>query len=142
MRALLLALMLATPAQAWQATVGAICTLSHDTEAANIFLTYDPAKPLYSLTITLAQDSWAPSLWFAMRFDGPTPIEIATSRHTLSGDATALSTADTGFGNVLDGLEFNDTAVALTQNRILQFPLDGAAPEVRTFRACAPAQLS
>jgi len=142
MRYLLILMCLSTPALAWDATQGSICTLSHDTENARIFLTYDPSKPLYTLTITLTPGQWDVSPWFAMRFEGATPIEIATARHVLSQDRIALRAADTGFGNVLDGLEFNDTATAFTQSQSVQFPLGGAAPEVRKFRACSGAALS
>lgn len=142
MRLVIASLFLTTPAFAWEATVAEICTLSHDTEAANIFLTYDPVKPLYTLTITWTSGTWSTSPWFAMRFDGGNPIEIATSRHSLSGDSTALTAADTGFGNVLNGLEYNETALAFTQDQLVEFPLDGAAPEVRRFRECAGAALS
>lgn len=142
MRALLLCLILASQARAWEVTVGRICTLHHDTGAAEILLTYDPAQPLYTIAITRRTGPWDASPWFAMRFDGPVPIEIGTSRHSLSADATALSVTDTGFGNVLDGLEFNDSALAFTEARTVPIPLDGAAPKVRRFRACTVAPLS
>ncbi|MEX0277704.1 MAG: excinuclease ABC subunit B [Ruegeria sp.] len=142
MRIALLSLILATPAAAWEAAVGSICTLSHDTEQAEILLTYDPAQPLYTLTITRKDGGWTQTPWFAMRFDGPNPIEIATPRHVLSGNAASLTVTDTGFGNVLDGLEYNQTAYAFTQDGSTVFPLDGAAPQVRIFRDCAGAQLS
>ena len=142
MRFILFLLFFATPATAWEATVGQICTLSHDTEKAEILLTYDPAQPLYTLTITRKAEGWTQAPWFAMRFDGPNPIEIATSRHVLSESAASLIVADSGFDNVLDGLEFNQTAYAFTQDSLTEFPLDGAAPEVRIFRECAGAQLS
>ncbi|PSL18156.1 hypothetical protein [Shimia abyssi] len=134
MRTLLLALALTTPAHAWQATVGDICTLSHATDDAEIFLTFDPTQPLYTLTVTLNTTTWAEAPWFAMRFDGPSRIDISTGRHAING--ATLSVADRGFGNVLDGLEFNDTALAFTENQVAVFPLAGAAPEVRTFREC------
>ncbi len=142
MRFVFLSLLLATPATAWEATVGSICTLSHDTSTAEIFLTYDPAQPLYTLTITRKTEGWTQAPWFAMRFDGPNPIEIATPRHVLSENAESLTVTDTGFGNVLDGLEYNQTAYAFTQDKLTEFPLDGAAPQVRIFRDCAGAQLS
>lgn len=142
MRAALLFLILGTPAHAWTATVGQICTLTHETDAASIVLTYDPAQPLYSLTVTHKTESWTQTPWFAMRFQGANPIEIATPRHVLSDGASSLTVTDSGFGNVLDGLEYNQTAYAFTQDRMTEFPLGGAAPEVRIFRACASAQLS
>ncbi len=121
---------------------GQICTLVHDTDTARIFLTYDPGRPLYTLTITRLDGGWAEAPWFAMRFDGSRTIDIATARHTLSPDASTLTVTDTGFGNVLDGLEYNETAYAFTQDQVTQFPLGGAAPEVQIFRDCAGAQLS
>ncbi|WP_120632491.1 hypothetical protein [Ruegeria sp. EL01] len=142
MRVLLISLLLSTPAQAWEATVGEICTLTHDTDDARIFLTYDPAQPLYTLTVTRKTDTWTVTPWFAMRFSGRNPVEIATPRHVLSQDTFALGVSDTGFANVLDGLEYNDTAYAFTQDRVTEFPLNGAAPEVRKFRDCAGGQLS
>lgn len=142
MRCVLLSLILATPATAWEATVGSVCTLSHDTETAEVFLTYDPAQPLYTLTITRKTEAWTQTPWFAMRFDGPNPVEIATPRHVLSANAAALTVTDTGFGNVLNGLEYNQTAYAYTQDSLTEFSLDGAAPHVRIFRECAGAQLS
>ena len=142
MRLLLALFCFSTPAFGWEATQGSICTLSHSTNTARIFLTYDPSKPIYTLTVTLKSRTWSPSPWFAMRFEGGTPIEIATARHVLSQNQFDLTASDTGFGNVLDGLEYNDTALAFTQNQVVQFPLDGAAPEVRKFRNCSGAALS
>lgn len=142
MRVLIASLLVSTPATSWEATLGDICTLSHDTETADIFLTYDPGKPLYTLTVTLKSRTWSVSPWFGMRFDGGAPIEIATARHVFSDDRFDLTASDSGFGNVLDGLEYNDTAVAFTQNQVVQFPLDGAAPAVRAFRECAGPALS
>ena len=93
MRAVLVCLALSTPAHAWEATIGEICTLNHDTETANIFLTYDPERPYYTITLTLKTDRWTRAPWFAMRFDGRNPIEISTARHEVSPDATALTAA-------------------------------------------------
>ena len=142
MRTLILALTLAVPAHAWEATVGEICTLSHDTEAAQIFLTYDPSKPLYTLTITRKDTPWRPSEWFAMRFTGGREITISTQRHALSDNGQTLQVADSGFGNVLDGLALNTTARSFTAHQQVTLPLTGAAPEVQKFRDCVGATLS
>lgn len=142
MRFVLFILLLCSPAHAWNATVGDICTLTHETETAAIELTYDPAQPLYTLTVTRASESWTQTPWFAIRFAGPNPIEIATPRHVLSDNAMSLTVTDSGFGNVLNGLEYNRTAYAFTQDRRTEFSLDGAAPQVRIFRDCAGALLS
>ncbi|WP_419738840.1 hypothetical protein [Ruegeria sp.] len=142
MRFVLLSLLLGSPAYAWNATIGEICTLTHETEAEEIRLTYDPAQPLYTLEITRRAEGWTQTPWFAMRFEGPNPIEIGTPRHKLSDDAMSLFVSDTGFGNVLDGLEFNQTAYAFTQDDLTEFSLEGAAPEVRKFRTCAASLLS
>ena len=46
---------------------------------------------------------------------------------------------DRGFGNVLNGLEFNDTAIAIAGETRVPFSLAGAAPEIQAFRACTDA---
>ncbi len=135
MRLVISLLILPFPAQAWDHTIGDICTLSHQTETATIHLTYDPAKPLYTLKVT-REGGWPQSPFFGMRFDGRQPNAISTNRHVHQEDAVFV--ADVGFGNVLDGLQFNDTAYALTEGEFAAFPLDGAAPHVQAFRDCMP----
>lgn len=143
MRALLIsALLVASPATAWEATTTPICTLTHENAEAHIHLTYDPSKPLYTLAITRKDAPWQPTPWFAMRFIGPNEIVISTPQHALSDNNQTLNVADSGFGNVLDGLQFNATALAFTEAQSVAIPLDGAAPEVQKFRACTAAQLS
>ncbi len=143
MRPLLIpALLLAYPATAWEATTTPICTLTHETAEAHIHLTYDPSKPLYTLAITKKSAPWQPTPWFAMRFIGPNEIVISTPQHALSDNNQTLNVADSGFGNVLDGLQYNATALAFTEAQSMTIPLDGAASEVHKFRACTAAQLS
>jgi hypothetical protein len=69
-------------------------------------LTYDPSLPEYTIAIRLSEP-WPEAAVFAMRFEGPRGNMISTSRHVLSEDGLTLSVRDRGFGNVLDGLEFN-----------------------------------
>ncbi|MDA5558235.1 hypothetical protein [Shimia sp. MMG029] len=144
MRCLIISVLasLATPAFAWQATSGKTCTLTHETTDTHIYLTYDPTKPLYTLAITRKPDPWHPTPWFAMRFLGPNKITITTPEHALSDNGQTLNVADSGFGNVLDGLQFNDTALAFTEAQTVGVSLIGAAPEVQKFRDCTAAQLS
>ena len=65
------------------------------------------------------------------------------SRHgtTLTVTVTVTVT-DTGFGNVLDGLELNDTATALIGTAQVAVPLSDAATAVRAFRTCTEAGLA
>ncbi len=129
-------LLIAGPAQAWQAgLVDGLCTLDHSGEEAEVRLTYDPSLPEYTIAIRLAEP-WPEAGIFAMRFDGPRGNTISTARHVLSGDGRTLSVSDRGFGNVLDGLEFNTGALAAAGERAVPIDLDGAAPEVAAFRAC------
>ena len=74
-----------------------------------------------------------------MRFDGPRGLTITTNRQTLTENGRTLTVTDRGFGNVLNGLEFNTTATALSDDVEVPFPLDGAASAVQAFRACATA---
>ncbi len=145
MRRLIIPLLLtalATPAFAWQSTTGETCALTHDTTDIRVHLTYDPDKPLYTLAINRKSDPWQQAPWFAMRFLGPNEITISTPKHALSDNDQTLNVADSGFGNVLDGLQFNQTALAFTQSQTVEISLKDAAPEVQKFRDCTAAQLS
>lgn len=135
LRALAILLLTTTPALAWQARSGAICELTHEGEAAQVRVTYDPAIPEYAIEIT-PDRPWAPGPVFSMHFDGPRDLTISTTRHVISGGGATLTVRDSGFGNVLDGLEFNDTAIALLGDQVVAIPLDDAAPAVREFRTC------
>lgn len=142
MRFYLAAVLLASPATAWEATIGPICTLTHTAEDAVVELTYDPAQPLYSITITREGDTWTEAPVFGMQFFGRQPNMIRTDRHGLSDADRSLTVTDRGFGNVLDGLQFNETATAFTSSgQTVTLSLDGAAPEVQKFRECAAAGL-
>ena len=131
------ALVIATgPAMSWEAGVeDGLCTLEHSGAGAEVRLTYDPTLPEYTIAIRL-EAPWPVSGIFAMRFEGPRGNMISTARHVLSEDGLTLSVRDRGFGNVLDGLEFNSVALAATGDRVVSIDLEGAAPEVAAFRAC------
>lgn len=136
MRALILIALFASPAHAWQAGYeGRLCTLTHSGDSADIGLTYDPAGPLYAITVT-TPDPWPDAPYFGIRFDGPEPNTISTTRHELDPTGRSLTVTDRGFSNVLDGLEFNATATAFAGSASVEIDLTGAAPEVQTFRAC------
>lgn len=136
MRYALALCLLPGPLLAWEFSPSPICTLSEDTEAATLVITYDQSVPEYALTITLKTGTWADSPGFGMDFAGPRPVRIGTARHVISGDRRTLSVVDRGFGNVLDGLEFNIRATAFTQSQSVSFSLESAAPAVEAFRAC------
>ena len=137
MRSLIALLLLAAPATAWEFTPSPVCTLSHAEQSGAVTVTYDPtvAQP-YSIAITRSESTWPAAPVFGIRFDGPRGLTISTDRHRLSDAQSTLTVSDRGFGNVLDGLEFNRTATALTGEAEVTFSLDGAAPEVQAFRAC------
>ncbi|MEM7473146.1 MAG: hypothetical protein AAF340_17490 [Pseudomonadota bacterium] len=122
-------------AAAWTFTPGLICRLSHATPVAEIELTYDPSGPLYSVTVSQA-NPLPQSRVFSMRFIGPAGRTISTDRHSFSDGGRAVTAQDRGFGNVLDGLQFNDMAEAILGDTILRFPLDGAAEPTEKFRKC------
>ena len=102
----------ATPATAWEFTAGLPCVLNHVSPQAEIELTYDPTQPLYTVTVERASP-WPGDRIFAMRFDGPSGLSISTDRHALRRDGRAVRVSDTGFGNVLNGLQFNDQVTAI-----------------------------
>ncbi|MEO0744032.1 MAG: hypothetical protein AAFY49_01670 [Pseudomonadota bacterium] len=129
-------LLLAAPAHAWEFSPTPICTLTHAEGTADMTVTYDHATQLYAIAVTSAE-GWPGAPAFSIRFDGAQPNTISTTRH--STDANTLTVTDSGFGNVLDGLEFNSTATAFTQTAAVTMSLDGAAGPVQQFRACASA---
>ncbi|MEL6517400.1 MAG: excinuclease ABC subunit B [Pseudomonadota bacterium] len=140
MRTVLFALtLLAAPAHAWEFSPDPVCTLSHATPDADVAVTYDPASQEYAITLTRAETPWPTGIIFEIRFSGPRTLTISTTRHELSEDGRALTVRDRGFGNVLNGIEFNTTATAIINGPVISVPLTGAATEVQKFRACAEA---
>ena len=138
LRAVAFALLISTaaPAFAWEARLSrGVCELTNDDKAAQVRLTFDPAIPEYSISIT-ADRVWSPSPTFAITFEGPRGLTISTDRQVLSADRATVTVKDSGFGNVLDGLEFNTTAVAILGDETVSFGLKDAGPAVRAFRAC------
>lgn len=127
---------LSTPATAWEAGVdGVLCTLIHSEDGTDLRLTYDPSVPLYAIAIS-GPAPWPISGQFSMQFDGAQPNTITTDRHVLSNDRSWLSVSDRGFSNVLDGLQYNDTATAISGDATVRMSLEGAADTVEAFRAC------
>ncbi len=132
----------AAPAAGWEFSPSPVCTLTHQGAGAALRITRDPQRSEpYELTIT-REAGWAASPAFGIQFDGPRGLTIATDRHRLSTDRQRLTVTDRGFGNVLDGLEFNDRATAMAGPDAVPFDLDGAAGPVRAFRDCGEAPLS
>ncbi|MDA8586398.1 hypothetical protein N9L47_09035 [Rhodobacteraceae bacterium] len=130
---------LASPAAAWEASrSGPVCLLSHGTETGQVVVSHDPRKPLpYAIQIRRLGDPWIDSDIFAMRFDGPNNLTISTDRHQLTDNNAELTVTDSGFDNVLRGIEASQIALAILGEQALAFPLDSAAPQVAKFRACA-----
>ncbi|MDW3223034.1 MAG: hypothetical protein R8G34_09160 [Paracoccaceae bacterium] len=135
MRFIVLILMIPNSAYAWEFTAGLPCRLTHQTSEVSLELTYDPTQPLYSISLTKTQ-AWPQAGIFEMRFDGPASLAISTERHALGASGTRLTVTDTGFGNVLDGLQFNHTARVILGNVTVEIPLIGAADPVDAFRRC------
>jgi hypothetical protein len=132
----LIALLLATPAQAWDFTPTPVCTIFHDSPMLLVRVTFDPsqAEP-YAITLT-RPDPWPVTDTFGLSFNGPAAMTIGTARHQLSADGRTLTVSDMGFGNVLDGLALNRTATALAGDTQMPVDLTGARPAVDAFRAC------
>lgn len=140
MRALAFALM-ASPAAAWEFSPSPICTLSHSIADATITVTYDAGLPEYSISVTRTTP-WPSAPGFAIAFLGPMPLTIQTDRHVLSDDGLTLTVRDSGFGNVLNGLEFNSEAVATSGDAGAILPLTGIGPPMQAFRGCPEFTLS
>ncbi len=136
MRSLIALLLTATTAQAWSFTPLPICTLGNAPDAiVQVRVTFDPQTALYALHMT-RDAGWDAAEVFSLAFNGARPLQISTTQHSVTNGGTTLSVVDRGFGNVLDGVQFNDTATALLGDMAVQVSLQGAAPEVAKFRDC------
>lgn len=132
---ILLAIFFAGPAAAWEFTPGLPCYLRHADGAVEVELTHDPTQPLYTITIR-QPEAWPRAAIFAMRFEGDNALMISTDRHVISPDGKSVTVTDRGFGNVLNGLQFNATVTALLGEAEVRFSLDGAVEPVADFRIC------
>ncbi|MCI5109980.1 MAG: excinuclease ABC subunit B [Marivita sp.] len=129
------------PAAAWEFTPAPICTLFHQDADVAVMVTYDPASGEYAIHLS-REGGWPNAAVFSMRFEGPRGLTISTTRHVIeTEDTRTLTVRDRGFGNVLNGLNFNQRAVAVLGDLEVSMSLDGAAPAVEEFRACPQDQL-
>lgn len=87
------------------------------------------------LVVSLLCQPWPAADVFVMRFDGSAPLGIGTDRHQLDPTGRGVTVTDTGFGNVRNGLQFNDAAIATLGDRSVAISLAGAAAPVAAFRA-------
>lgn len=138
MRFVFALLAMTAPAAAWEFTADPICTVTGGDADVSVELTYDPVAALYQIALT-RPDGWTDAPRFAIAFGGTAGLTITTDRHQISG--STLSVGDTGFGNVLFGMESGGTALAQLGADAVSFSLEGAAPEIEKFRACGAANL-
>jgi len=142
MRTLLALLILASPATAWDFTPAPICTLSETSDSGDVTVTYDPAITEYTITLTLADGTWPDAPVFGMAFVAERPINIQTDRFTITNEGRSLTVTDRGFGNVLNGLEFNSRAYAVLGDLTVPVPLAQIAPAIEAFRNCPAVNLA
>lgn len=133
---------LAAPVFAWEFSASPVCTLTHTDSTGTITVTYDAALPQYSVTVTLPVGVWPDATGFAMAFAGDRPIGIQTDRHRISPDGRSLQVTDSGFGNMLDGLEYNQRVYAMAGDTTVGLSLSGIGPAITAFRACPAAYLA
>jgi len=136
MRILVFTLLLPSHALAWGFSPDPICTLTHQADAAEIAITYDASLPEYALFITLREGTWPDHPTFEMTFSDGQDLSIGTTRHSLSADGATLTVRDRGFGNVLDGIEFNQSLSASSGQMAINASTDTAKAAVQAFRAC------
>jgi hypothetical protein len=127
------------PVLAWEFSALSVCTVRHQSETADLVMTYDPGARLYAIEITRREGTWGDATVFGMQFVGAAPNAISTTRQTLSEDGKTLRVQDSGFGNVLNGLEFNARAGAFLGEVGEVFDLTNAAPAIAAFRMCEKA---
>lgn len=128
--------LIASSAAAWEYSPTQICTLSHEGDSGSVVVTYDPMLGDYAISLTRANGLWPDAPVFGILFAGPRQIQIGTDRHRVSDDQRTITATDKGFGNVLDGLEYNNFAIAQAGDVLFRFDLTDAAEPVRAFRNC------
>lgn len=136
MRVLAALAFMAQPACAWEFTALPICTLSRDAPEIQVAVTYD--GQIYALRLE-HPEGWPMAPVFSIRFVPNGPV-ISTTRHQIDG--TVLEVTDSGFGNVLNGLQFNQTAIAELGDIARPIDLSDASDAVAAFRDCDPTPLS
>lgn len=142
MRTTLAFFLLASPAAAWEFSASPICTLTDTSQSGEITVTYDPAITKYTVTVTLPDGTWPDAQTFGMAFANDRPISIQTDRHSVSPDGRSITVKDRGFGNVLNGLEFNKRAYAMLGDTTVGIDLTGIGPAITAFRDCPAANLA
>ena len=128
-------IVLASPAFAWEFEAGPTCVLRDVQGDVAVTLTHDPTIPEYSISIR-QNDQWSEGPIFAIAFFGDSPFEITTNRHVLSDDQQTLTVRDRGFGNVLNGMELNVTAIATLGDQQVAFDLQAVDGPMQPFRTC------
>lgn len=129
-------LLLVSPAHAWEFTETNMCTVNHTSPDVAVTLTYDPSTGLYDIALVMQSTTWQDGQSFRILFEGANPIAIGTDRQMISDDRTTLNVSDSGFGNVLDGIQFNQTMTASLGPQSVTIPLDGASEPMAAFRLC------
>ncbi len=128
-----------TPAVAWEFTPVPVCTVTHETPEVSLRMTYDPRQSqAYSIALT-RPEPWPEAPAFGIAYEGALPLSIGTGRHVLSDGGRTLTVSDSGFGNVLDGFEFNATATLGAEGLSIALDLSGASGPIAAFRDCTVA---
>ncbi|MEM7243261.1 MAG: excinuclease ABC subunit B [Pseudomonadota bacterium] len=126
-------------ASAWTFSPDPICRVTEKQQLIEIDLTYDHATEIYAIAFTKTEAPWAQSQEFSIRFEGPRPKLIRTNRHQFSADGFTLTASDTGFGNVLDGLQYNTLAALQTGDERIFIQIHKSFPAIEAFRKCVDA---
>lgn len=131
--------LLPLPALAWEHVEGETCNIEASFETADVTVTYFPRDRAYAIFLRNKIGPYPDDRSvLSIAFIGARPNTIRTRDFFFpDGDPSVVSVIDRGFGNVLDGLAYNDTAhLFLDDERILSIPLDGATEPVAAFRTC------
>ena len=132
----LLALLATSAAADWQFEETTVCVLTGEATNSVVIVTHDYAEGRYTIAMQQPGETWQPGPTLSIAFEGQRPLTIGTDQHVLSEAGDVLSVSDRGFGNVLDGMQFNEQMTILTGDHSVVVSLDQAAPAVQQFRDC------
>lgn len=135
----LLAFLLLIPSlvsASWRFDETTACVITGETPETVVVVIHDYQAGRYTIAVSQTGQTWTPGPDLSIAFQGGRELVIGTDQHFLSDEGDVLMVTDRGFGNVLDGMQFNQRMTINTGEHIVKIDLNGAAAAVAEFRDC------
>ena len=120
----------------WRFDETTACVITGETPETVVVVIHDYQAGRYTIAVSQTGRTWVPGPDLSIAFQGGRELVIGTDQHFLSDEGDVLMVSDRGFGNVLDGMQFNQRMTIKTGDHSVEVNLNGAAPAVAEFRDC------